>query len=72
MQEAANKENQPSEASPLKRKRMEMKWTPGLKFNSSWSRGKKREYNKLFKENDPDGWKKNQLDVLERRKKALK
>ena len=71
MQEAANKENQPPEASPIKRKRAEMKWTPGLKFNNSWSKGKKREYSKLFKENDPDGWKKVQLEALERRKKAL-
>ena len=71
MQEAANKENQPSEASPLKRKRMEMKWTPGLEFNKNLSRGKKREYNKLFQENDPDAWKKNHLDALELRKKAL-
>ena len=48
-----------------------MKWTPGLKYNNSWTRGKKREYNKLFKENDPEGLKKNQLDILEPRKKAL-
>ena len=72
MKEAANKENQPLEASPIKRKRTEMKWTLGLKFNNGWNRGKKWEYNKLFKENDLDGWKKNQLDVIERRKKALK
>ena len=71
VQEAANKENQPPEGSPIKRKRTEMKWTPGLKFNPSWNRGKKREYNKLLKENDPDGWKKGQLEALERRKKAL-
>ena len=55
VQEAANKEYQPSEASLLKRKRAETKWTPGLEFNKSWSRGKKREYNNFYKENDPDG-----------------
>ena len=71
VQETANKENQPLEASPLRRKRAEMKWTPGLEFNKNWSRGKKREYNKFYKENDPEGWKKNQLDLLEGRKKAL-
>ena len=37
MQEAANKENQSPEASPLKRKRAKMKWTPGLEFNKNWS-----------------------------------
>ena len=71
MQEAANKENQSPEASPLKRKRAEMKWTPGLEFNKNWIRGKKWAYTKLFKENDPEGWKKEQLARLERQKKAL-
>ena len=66
VQEAANKENQPPEAFPLKRKRAEMKWAPGLEFNKNWSRGKKREYNKLYKENDPEGWKKEQLVRCER------
>ena len=70
-QEEANKENQPPKASPAKRKKVEMKWTPGLEFNPKWNRNKKREYNKLFKENDPEGWKKVQLDMIERRKQAL-
>ena len=65
------KENQQPNTSPLKRKRATLEWTPGLKFNKSWSRGKKREYNKLFKENDPEGWKKEQLERLERQKQAL-
>ena len=37
VQEAANKENQQPETSPLKRKRAEMKWTPGLESNKNWS-----------------------------------
>ena len=57
--------------SALKRKRAETKWTPGLEFNKNWNRGKKREYSKLCKENDPEGWKKEQLARLEHQKKVL-
>lgn len=70
VQAAENKENQQPGVSPLKRKKI-LEWTPGLKFNKNWNRNKKREYNKLFKEHDPAGWKKEQLEALERRKQAL-
>ena len=69
--QVAEKENQQPNTSPLKRKKAEMKWKPGLKFNKNWGRAKKREYNRLFKENDPEGWKKEQLERLERQKQAL-
>ena len=68
---AENNENHQPGGSSLKRKKVEMKWTPGLKFDKNWSHGKKRQYNKLFKENSPEGWKKEQLERLERQKQAL-
>ena len=39
--------------------------------DQNWGRAKKREYNKLFKENDPEGWEKNLLEHLEHQKQAL-
>ena len=69
--QAADKENQQPNTSPLKRKKAELEWKPGLKFNENRDLAKKRQYNRLFKENDPEGWKKEQLERLERQRQAL-
>ena len=50
--QAVDKENKKPTASPLKRKKAELEWKPGLKFNKNWNLAKKRQYNRLFKEND--------------------
>ena len=67
--EDGDKENQ----SPKKRARANetFEWKAGMKFNHKWPPKKKKEFNKQFKEKDPEGYKKEQLDRLERQRKAI-
>ena len=48
-----------------------MEWKPGLKLNKDWHHGKKNEYYRLWKDNDPEAWKKDKLEGLKRQVKEL-
>ena len=41
-----------------------------MKFNHKWERAKKSDFNRQFKEKDPEGFNKEMLERLERQHKA--
>ena len=49
-----------------------VEWKPGLEFNHKWDRAKKADYNRQFRKNDPEGFKKVMLERLERQVAAKK
>ena len=57
--------------SPPKKRKVLLEWKPGLKLDKTWNGRKKYVYYKLWKENDPEGWKKDREETLRRQLKEL-